>query len=108
MTNLITDLSTVTTIPESALSRLCEKCENIISYSVYESMQDSEQVVSVDIGIGILYINIQEDIIEYKFVPSSNLEQKVLQTSEGKYKPLIGEVEKTLKNRILSVYKELF
>lgn len=108
MTDLVQDLSTLTTIPVSSLSRLADKCKDIISYSVYESLQESENVISVDIGIGILYINVNEDSIQYKFVPSLSLEKTICKTVEGKQKPIIEDIEKTLKNRILAVYKELF
>lgn len=107
MTDLIKDVSVVTTIPENALQNLSDICEEAIAYSVLENISDKTTLTEVDIGIGILYIKLEEDNILYKFIPSIELENKVSETVCGKYSPIIGKVEKRLKNKILNVYKEL-
>ena len=53
MNNIITDVSTVTTIPEVALQNL-----NDIYQEAIENIHDNNPITEVDIGLGILYIKL--------------------------------------------------
>lgn len=107
MNNIITDVSTVTTIPEVALQNLNDIYQEAIAYCVLENMHDNNPITEVDIGLGILYIKLQDENVFYKFVPSNQLEQKVTATVTGDYFPIAGKVERRLRKKILNVYKEL-
>ena len=58
MNNIITDVSTVTTIPEVALQNLNDIYQEAIAYCVLENVHDNSPITEVDIGLGILYIRL--------------------------------------------------
>lgn len=108
MTDLIEDLKTLTTIPRSALEQLQDKSESIICHALFESRQNREPVTEIDLGIGYLNILNEEDCIKYKFIPSSRLEKKLIESTKSDYSPLVTEVESELKAKVMNVYKNLF
>lgn len=108
MFDMLDDLSILTTIPKSVLEKLTTKSIDTICYDVREQQLQNLPLTEVDIGIGILYIKLEDDAIMYKFVPSEVLENKVLKTVNKQYKPVCGLAEASLKKRIMNAYKELF
>lgn len=108
MFNMLDDMSIITTIPKGVLDKLVAKSIETICYDVREQQLQNLPVTEVDIGIGILYIKLEDDSIMYKFVPSEVLENKVLRTVNKQYKPVCGLAEASLKKRIMNAYKELF
>lgn len=105
---MLDDMSILTTIPKGVLDKLVAKSIETICYDVREQQLQNLPVTEVDIGIGILYIKLEDDSIMYKFVPSEVLENKVLRTVNKQYKPVSGLAEASLKKRIMNAYKELF
>ena len=63
---------------------------------------------SIDIGIGNLVLNIDNDELKYKFIPSNKLENNIKYTLDNGHCPLIDKAEESLQTKILGVYKELF
>lgn len=108
MFNILDDLSVLTTIPKGVLEKLVTKSIETICYDVREQQLQNSPITEVDIGIGILYIKLEDDNIMYKFIPSEVLETKVLKTVNKQYKPVCGLAEASLKKRIMNAYKELF
>lgn len=108
MFNMLDDLSVLTTIPRGVWEKLVTKSIDTICYDVREQQLQNSPLTEVDIGIGILYIKLEDDNILYKFVPSEVLENKVLKTVNKQYKPVCGLAESSLKKRIMNAYKELF
>lgn len=108
MTDIIEDLKTLTTIPRSALEQLSEKIDYIICHAVFESLSTNESITEIDLGIGYLNILNEGDCIKYKFIPSSKLERRVVETVKSKKSPLVTEVEETLTKKVMDVYKTLF
>ena len=107
MINIATDLSTLTTIPKSAIIKLLNKESYIISEAVEEGLLSGNQIIEIDLEIGVLSILIDESQIKYKFIPSTKLEKAVKQTVKNRKNPLKDSLEKTLVNRITDIYKEL-
>ena len=105
---MLDDLSLLTTIPKGVLEKLITKSIDTICYDVREQQLQNSPITEVDIGIGILYIKLEDDNIMYKFIPSEVLENKVLKTVNKQYKPVCGLAEESLKKRIMNAYKELF
>ena len=73
MTDIINDLSTLTTIPYVSLERLVDLSVACISHSIEESLLDDETYTVVDIGVGRLSIKVEDNTILYKFIPSTKL-----------------------------------
>ena len=108
MTGIVSDMSSLTTLPIPLLQQLEDKVEFIILHSVYESLLSHENVTEVDIGIGRLNILQEDGCVKYKFIPSRTFEQKIIKTVKDKESPLTATVESTLQKKIVDVYKELF
>lgn len=105
--DLIDNLGSLTLIKSSILNKQVEISENCICDYILEAIENDEDIVSIDIGIGMLSINISDDEISYKFIPNRKLEKKILKTIETEESPLITQIEKKLNQRILNTYKEL-
>jgi len=105
---LISDISTLTTIPKIQLKAIFDKIPLIISHEVLESIDAKESTCVIDVDFGKLYVRVTESEILYKFVPSLKLEKMVKNTVTNKNSGLTVEVEDTLRDRILTVYKDLF
>ena len=108
MENSIKDLSTVTSLPYSIVVKVVEKLNDIISYDVYQSLKSFENICEIDIGIGILSIYVDEDIISYKFKPSYNLENKLIKAVTEDNVSLVSNLESSITEKIVSCYKDLF
>lgn len=106
MNNIIDDLALLTNIPKSFLHKLSSNCTKIIAHAVFEEIQVKNTIVKLDIGIGILCILISKDEIQYKFIPSKELEKCVSNTIDLNKDLLTIEIEDNLKNKILNTYKE--
>lgn len=108
MTNdAIQDLSVITTFPYHTLKGIFSKLEDVISYNFQESLLNSQDFCELDIGIGKLIIGVDEEV-KIKFIPSSSLENDIVQVLEGKECSLVSNVEESIKNRIIGAYKDLY
>ena len=85
----------------STISELC-----ICDYINELDMID-EDVLDIDIGIGVISILIIEDEIQYSFSPSTLLEKSMIKTIETKQSPLVNKLEINLENKINSTYKDI-
>lgn len=104
---ILEDLSVLTTIPLASLQRLIDLSESCICHAVAEDMMQKEPITTVNIGIGKLLIKQDTDCIKYKFIPSSEFEDAIIQTVVNKKSPLETQVESTLTQCILKTYKDL-
>lgn len=107
MNNIIKDLSTLTTIPELNLQKLFNLMIKCISHGVVESVKNKNDVCVEDIGIGTLSINIDEDSLQFKFIPSSQLQTSIYNSLENKNSELVADVERILQEKIINTYKTL-
>ena len=102
------DLSTITTIPYHTLQKLFEKFSWVICDSVQESCMNKQDYASIDIGIGTIDIAVVNDSVQYRFIPSSKLEESVKDTIINKHNPLVSNVEEALVKRVVNAYKDFF
>lgn len=105
--NLIKNISSITLIKSSILNKLVEISESCICDYALNTVEEDEDVFSIDIGIGTIYINILDNELQYKFVPDKKLEKKLIRTLDTKESPLVIEAENKLNQRIINTYKEL-
>lgn len=108
MINLTTDLATLTSIPKASLDKLVEKSHWCICHSVEEGILNNNNIIEMNIGIGVLYIKLEENDVRYKFIPSPSLEECVRDTVVNRTNPLINITEKALVTRIVNTYKDIF
>lgn len=102
------DLSTITTIPYHTLQKLFEKFLWIICDSIEESCRSKQDYASIDIGIGTIDIAFDDDTVQYRFIPSRNLDDSIKDTIVNKNNPLVNNVEEALVKRIVNAYKDFF
>ena len=107
MTNLIEDISKLTTIPIQVLDKLLTKSHYCISDAVADSLLADKRLTEIDIGIGMLYIELKNDVARYKFIPSKELEKNVKNTLINGENLLRDKLEQVLVTRITDTYKEL-
>lgn len=105
--NAIEDISTLTTIPLKTLYKLADKCGDCICNDILESKNSDDTISTIDIGIGKLNINITPKNITYTFIPSKEMELKILNTIKTNESPLIKDIENSLTAKILNTYKDL-
>lgn len=108
MTNLKESISKITSVAEYNLQSMIEKSNLIIAHAVTEAMLEHNDLVEVDIGIGILIIHKDGQDIIYKFIPSAKLKSAVNYCIEYNESPLAMELDTSLGDRINTTYKELF
>lgn len=107
MISINSDLSVITNIPKMTLDKLCDKAALLIADNTLESFLNKEDKASLDIGIGYLYIKIEDDAIKYKFIPSKSLDNLLKDSIKSKQSPIITSVDKALRDKIQATYKEL-
>jgi hypothetical protein len=105
--DLVSDISTLTTLPDKTLRRLCDKSVECICHNVLETLQNEELETSIDISIGTIKIIVDNNEIHYRFIPSNKLESMLVETINSGVDPLVKHIEESLTNRILTAYKDL-
>lgn len=107
MIDIIKDTAVLTTIPEKSLKKLIDKNIYCISEAVVEARLSDQKLLELDIGLGILYIQMDDESIRYKFVPGQKLEETVKNSFINKQNLLEDALDAALVNRLTSIYKDL-
>ncbi len=102
------DLSTLTTINESTLSKLNNKAVWCITDAVCKSVYNRDDSAIIDMGIGKLTIKFDNNQVRYKFVPSKELEEAVTAAVLDERNPLVDALESSLVDKMTNVYKSFF
>jgi hypothetical protein len=106
--DLLDDISQLTTVQRVSIDRLVNQGVNCICHDIQELKVAKSDCACIDIGLGNLFINISNNEIKYRFEPSSKLESGILNTVLTGKSPVIDDIEKSLINKVNTVYKELF
>lgn len=101
------DLSLLTSISKLSLDNLSDRTAYCISHTILECIESKDNQSEIDIGIGKLYIRIEEDQIKYKFIPSKKLEEMIAFTVINKQSPLVTKLDSALSERIENAYKSM-
>lgn len=109
MTNVISDLATLTTISEKTLSKLNDKILYIICEAIEESMLDGKEITELNFfNLFTLYIKHDNpNEIKYRIIPNDKLEKSVNSTAKNKLNLLEDNVNKTLKEKFMNIYKDI-
>lgn len=106
--DILAQVTEITTIPQHSLQRLATVTNYCICNSVYESKLSCEPITSMNIGIGILQVENTGKSLNYKFIPSQQLEKSLVKTITTDENPLITKLETTFTQRIVKTYKDMF
>ena len=106
-TDLIKDLSIITTINESTLEKLNKKAVWCICDNLEKTIYNKEDISEIDIGIGNLLISLENNNVKYKFIPSKDFENQIVDTIVNEKNNLVNSLEETLVDKISNVYKNL-
>lgn len=60
-----------------------------------------------DIGIGTLLVEVVENQIQYKFIPTQKFERGLVESIVNKKNPLVVKLEESFANRIVKTYKDM-
>lgn len=80
--------------------------ETALSSCVFSAIKDHNNFIEIDIGIGSLFINI-EDTVLYKFVPSKSLEDKIADVCSNSNDPMVDFLDDKINKRLYKIYREL-
>ena len=108
VTDIVEDIATITTIPPASLRKLFDKVGWCICNAVEESRLRNEDITEINVGYGNLLISIENNQIQYKFIPNSKLEKGLVETIVNKKNSLVVNLEQTFANRIVKTYKDMF
>lgn len=108
MIDVIKEVSILTTVPEKSIRDLADKAIYSINEAVVEALLAKTEVVELDIEIGILYLQVTEDEIRYKFTPSDKLEESLVTTVTHGQNLLEDTLTSALVKKITNTYKDLF
>lgn len=82
--SLMNDLSTLSGLSHRQLNLLLKLCNSIISYTIVEGVKNKNRTIPIDIGFGTLNIKYSDNKILYKFIPSEDLENLIIESYNGK------------------------
>ena len=105
---IIDDLKTTTLVAERNLVMLFDTMVSLISQEILESDMRGDDYAEINLEFGTLYIKLIDDIPRYKFVPTEEFNNVVKKTYRTKKSRLVNKVDKTISDRIMNTYKDLF
>lgn len=108
MINIVKDTSVLTTIPEKAIKKIIDKMIYSINEAIVEARITGDDIVEMDIGLGTLFIRLEDDSIQYKFIPGEKLEETVKNSFINKQNLLEDALDTSLVNKMTNIYKDLF
>ena len=108
MSNIVQDISTLTTLPVSNIEDLAEIIIDCICHDVLEGKLTNSELVTISLGkIGKLLISLTDSELKYKFIPSKYLEENLITTLNSNESSLEKRLEQNLDKRIIAAYNDL-
>jgi hypothetical protein len=106
--NIVSDTAVLTTIPEKTIKKIMDKMVYAIAEAVVEARITNQSVIELNIGLGTLFIKLEDDSIQYKFVPGEKLEESVKNSFINQQNLLEDVLDASLVNKLTNIYKDLF
>jgi len=108
MTDIIKDVSILSTIPEKYINKLIQqKFIYCICEAIQEDILEGKNMSQLDIGLGTLYIGYEDNDIKYKFEPNQTLIKSVNATILNKKNILEDVLNNALAKKFIEVYKDI-
>jgi hypothetical protein len=103
--NIISDISTLTRVPNKVLTELAHKANLCIGNIIKEAKEAEDQAVIINIGIGTLSIDLLD--MQCKFVPSKELKAAIKASLQSDQDLLELELEQALIDKLLTICEEV-
>lgn len=103
--NIISNLGTLTKVPNKIFQELISKTSLCIGSAIHDAIQEKEEVLSLNIGIGSL--NIQLADMQCKFIPNRELKNTIKKCLDTEIDPLEFELEQAFIDRLLKLCNEV-
>lgn len=103
--NIINDLGTLSKIPAKILDELVDKAVLCIGSAVHDSLINKEDSLTINIGIGVLSINLAD--MQCKFIPSKDLKTCIKHSLDNKIDPLELQIEQSLVDKLITICQEV-
>ena len=107
MRNLYNDLATVTNSNKDVFNKLVKNSNFLICNYLEDTTLNNENLCTIDIGIGVLKIVIEEDTVRYSFIPSKELETEIINTLENNQSDLTSVISSKLTSQLNKLYDNL-
>ena len=107
MRNLYNDLATVTNSNKDVFNKLVKNSNFLICNYLEDTTLNNENLCTIDIGIGVLKIVIEEDTVRYSFIPSKELETEIINTWENNQSYLTSVISSKLTSQLNKLYDNL-
>jgi hypothetical protein len=104
-TNLISDVGTLLKIPTKVTTELTDKACLCIGSAISEAKRNGENQMALNIGIGILSINLLD--MQCKFVPGKNLKTAIKSALASPIDPLELALEQAFADKLLAICEEV-
>lgn len=101
------DLALLSTIKETALSKLNPIINKLICDYILEAKNKGEDNININLDFGSLNISLLDGVVKYKFVPSEELEQQIITTYLKNTSPIVDSLEQAVIDRFENIYKDL-
>lgn len=106
MTDTLSKVSLISGKTRQDINAMMLGIENIIVDEVCKARRTGEDLVTLELSVGILYIKVLEDYVEYRFVPSARLTNKLKKAVKLNDSPLVTNLEETLLKNFSRVAEE--
>jgi hypothetical protein len=103
--NIISDISTLTRVPNKVLTELSHKANLCIGNIISDARDAGEQAVIINVGLGTLSIDLID--MQCKFIPSKELKTTIKASLQSKQDPLELELEQALIDKLLAICDEV-
>ncbi len=107
MRNLYNDLATITNSNKDIFNKLVKNSNFLICNYLEDTTLNNENLCTIDIGIGVLKIVIEEDTVRYSFIPSKELETEIINTLENNQSYLTSVISSKLTSQLNKLYDNL-
>lgn len=109
--NILTDVATLTALPQKTLEKLSRKAVYSICDAIYEyKLSEEDEILDLDIGIGILKVKITGNDIKYRFKPDDMFAKYIRKMFENidNYEPFCSKIAiEDLTKKFDQIYKDL-
>ena len=103
------NISKLSTIPVKSIAQLSRYINSIHSHDLVTQMMDDKSINIFEIQLfeGTLMLQIIDDNIKYKFIPSEEFSKAILDTVLSKKSLLVNELDKKLQRILQKAYKDV-
>lgn len=103
------NISKLSAIPVKSIEQLSRYINSIHSHDLVTQMMDdkSANIFEIQLFEGTLMLQIIDDSIKYKFIPSEEFSKTILDTVLSKKSLLVNELDKKLQRILQKAYKDV-